>query len=122
MAKKELEIEIQKSNLIKEQKEQEDNEKFENNLKYDNCIDNVQINFDITRNQNCELIYEQEIKDYNACMKYWENSAILVPEEQCYNLKPKTKKESCSLPITIANTLNESLKYEKDRCFDLYWE
>ena len=89
-------------------------EKLERKESLDECISNAEYQYRSDWKLNCSAKYDRKLE----CEK---NDAPRYGKSFCESIYTGIRSRTdCSLPLKIADSLDASLKQEKDRCLQLY--
>jgi len=80
---------------------------------YNNCVTTAQQSYHSDWNSNCSLKADEQENNYRACL-----GQTFSSPEQCRSNYPELDRIDCSLPMVIANSLNDQLDKAKARCLD----
>ena len=113
------EAELQQARDLQEVKLQAERDKEQERLAaIGECSENAYTNYSTDWDANCELIFQENRKDYLRCfdvnrLTYGDDEWTA---EMCRKLNPAPKRTDCTLPTSLKEKLDRYLKEEKDRC------
>ena len=80
---------------------------------YNTCVTTAQTSYHADWNSNCSMKADEQENNYRNCLAQPYGSP-----EQCRGAYPELDRMDCSLPMVIANSLNDQLDKAKARCLD----